>query len=173
MQLCTVPILGLGKNRFFGIFQVATIFYRVPEILQCHSLFRIALSEAVRKWDQVRTITFISDCIEHSCQCVLKFFPIISGKLRKNLTEHVNKIATHGRRKCQWWGAIVIISMRWYLDIKKIMLRQLVGILTLIIQLTATGADVFCSHTTLSISSTARKPPSPSEPFFHFSIRRT
>ena len=28
--------------------KVATMFYRVPEILQCHSQFRIALTEAVK-----------------------------------------------------------------------------------------------------------------------------
>jgi len=32
--------------------KVATMFYRVPEILQCHSQFRIALSEAVKNWDE-------------------------------------------------------------------------------------------------------------------------
>ena len=34
--------------------KVATMFYRVPEILQCHSQFRIALTEAVKHWDEVR-----------------------------------------------------------------------------------------------------------------------
>ena len=33
--------------------KVATMFYRVPEILQCHSQFRIALTEAVKNWDEV------------------------------------------------------------------------------------------------------------------------
>ena len=42
------PILSESK--------VATMFYRVPEILQIHSQFRIALSEAVRNWDEVKTI---------------------------------------------------------------------------------------------------------------------
>jgi len=32
--------------------KVATMFYRVPEILQCHSQFRIALTEAVKNWDE-------------------------------------------------------------------------------------------------------------------------
>ena len=41
------PILSEAK--------VATMFYRVPEILQIHSQFRIALSEAVKNWDEVRT----------------------------------------------------------------------------------------------------------------------
>ena len=40
------PILSEAK--------VATMFYRVPEILQIHSQFRIALSEAVKNWDEVR-----------------------------------------------------------------------------------------------------------------------
>ena len=39
------------------------MFYRVPEILQCHSQFRIALTEAVKNWDQVTcTSTCISTC---------------------------------------------------------------------------------------------------------------
>ena len=37
--------------------KVATMFYRVPEILQCHSQFRIALTEAVKNWDEVRSKT--------------------------------------------------------------------------------------------------------------------
>ena len=41
------PILSDSK--------VATMFYRVPEILQIHSQFRIALSEAVKNWDEVRS----------------------------------------------------------------------------------------------------------------------
>ena len=32
------------------------MFYRVPEILQCHSQFRIALSEAVKNWDEEERI---------------------------------------------------------------------------------------------------------------------
>ncbi|CAG7820463.1 unnamed protein product [Allacma fusca] len=31
--------------------KISSIFHRVPEILQCHSLFRIALAECVRRWD--------------------------------------------------------------------------------------------------------------------------
>ena len=38
------PILSSSK--------VDVLFHRVPEILQCHLLFRIALSEAVRNWDK-------------------------------------------------------------------------------------------------------------------------
>ncbi|TRY79106.1 hypothetical protein TCAL_02839 [Tigriopus californicus] len=37
------PILSQQK--------VQTLFHRVPEILQCHLLFRIALSEAIKNWD--------------------------------------------------------------------------------------------------------------------------
>ena len=33
--------------------KVATMFYRVPQILQCHQQFRLALGEAVKNWDQV------------------------------------------------------------------------------------------------------------------------
>ena len=33
--------------------KVATMFYRVPEIQQIHSQFRIALTEAVKNWDEV------------------------------------------------------------------------------------------------------------------------
>ncbi|CAG0890315.1 unnamed protein product [Cyprideis torosa] len=42
------PILGVGK--------VHSLFYRIPEILQIHSLFRVALSERVRLWDQEEAI---------------------------------------------------------------------------------------------------------------------
>ena len=38
------PILSSAK--------VQTLFHKVPEILQCHLLFRIALSEAVKQWDK-------------------------------------------------------------------------------------------------------------------------
>jgi hypothetical protein len=51
MYLCTHNCLLKTLN--IVALQVATIFYRVAEILQCHSIFRIALAEAVRKWDQV------------------------------------------------------------------------------------------------------------------------
>eukprot|EP00095_Tigriopus_kingsejongensis_P003352 maker-scaffold787_size97196-snap-gene-0.12 protein:Tk03352 transcript:maker-scaffold787_size97196-snap-gene-0.12-mRNA-1 annotation:"rho guanine nucleotide exchange factor 10" len=37
------PILSQPK--------VQTLFHKVPEILQCHLLFRIALSEAIKNWD--------------------------------------------------------------------------------------------------------------------------
>jgi Rho guanine nucleotide exchange factor 10 len=32
--------------------KIATLFHRLPEILQCHTLFRIALAESVRNWDR-------------------------------------------------------------------------------------------------------------------------
>ncbi|XP_066993749.2 rho guanine nucleotide exchange factor 10-like protein [Anabrus simplex] len=38
------PILSNNK--------IATLFLRLPEILQCHTLFRIALAESVRNWDR-------------------------------------------------------------------------------------------------------------------------
>lgn len=38
------PILSSSK--------IATLFHRLPEILQCHTLFRIALAECVRNWDR-------------------------------------------------------------------------------------------------------------------------
>uniref|UniRef100_A0A7G3ATU0 Putative guanine nucleotide exchange factor n=1 Tax=Lutzomyia longipalpis TaxID=7200 RepID=A0A7G3ATU0_LUTLO len=38
------PILSTSK--------ISTLFYRLPEILQCHTLFRIALAECVRNWDR-------------------------------------------------------------------------------------------------------------------------
>ncbi|XP_046596842.1 rho guanine nucleotide exchange factor 10-like protein isoform X1 [Neodiprion lecontei] len=38
------PVLGQSK--------IATLFHRLPEILQCHTLFRIALAECVRSWDK-------------------------------------------------------------------------------------------------------------------------
>jgi len=36
--------------------KVETMFYRVPQILECHSQFRIALSEAVKNWDEEEKI---------------------------------------------------------------------------------------------------------------------
>lgn len=38
------PILSGSK--------ITTLFHRLPEILQCHTLFRIALAESVRNWDR-------------------------------------------------------------------------------------------------------------------------
>lgn len=38
------PILSGSK--------IITLFHRLPEILQCHTLFRIALAESVRNWDR-------------------------------------------------------------------------------------------------------------------------
>ncbi|XP_015110242.1 rho guanine nucleotide exchange factor 10-like protein isoform X2 [Diachasma alloeum] len=38
------PILSQTK--------IATLFHRLPEILQCHTLFRVALAECVRSWDK-------------------------------------------------------------------------------------------------------------------------
>ncbi|KAF4520916.1 hypothetical protein B566_EDAN014411 [Ephemera danica] len=32
--------------------KIGVLFHRLPEILQCHTLFRIALSESVRNWDR-------------------------------------------------------------------------------------------------------------------------
>lgn len=32
------------------------VFYRVKEILQCHSMFQIALASRVSEWDAVETI---------------------------------------------------------------------------------------------------------------------
>ncbi|KAK9877071.1 hypothetical protein WA026_016100 [Henosepilachna vigintioctopunctata] len=37
------PILSNSK--------ITTLFHRLPEILQCHTLFRIALAECIRNWD--------------------------------------------------------------------------------------------------------------------------
>jgi Rho guanine nucleotide exchange factor 10 len=42
------PILSHNK--------VQLLFHRVPEILNCHTLFRIALSEAIRNWDKEEKI---------------------------------------------------------------------------------------------------------------------
>ncbi|XP_066590012.1 rho guanine nucleotide exchange factor 10 isoform X2 [Prorops nasuta] len=38
------PILSQSK--------IATLFHRLPEILQCHTLFRIALAECIKSWDK-------------------------------------------------------------------------------------------------------------------------
>ena len=42
------PILSSNK--------VETLFHRVPEILHYHTLFRIALSEAISNWDRDEAI---------------------------------------------------------------------------------------------------------------------
>ena len=42
------PILGSNK--------ISTLFHRIPEILQCHTLFRLALSECARTWDKEEKI---------------------------------------------------------------------------------------------------------------------
>ena len=39
-----------------GASKIATLFHRVQEILQCHTLFRLALSECVRSWDKEEKI---------------------------------------------------------------------------------------------------------------------
>ena len=44
MEESSPPILSHNK--------VQLLFHRVPEILHCHSLFRIALSEAIKNWDR-------------------------------------------------------------------------------------------------------------------------
>lgn len=48
------PILSANK--------ISTLFHRLPEILQCHNLFRIALADCVRNWDRDEKIgdVFIS-----------------------------------------------------------------------------------------------------------------
>ena len=42
------PILNSSK--------LQTLFYRLTDILQCHTLFRIALTECVRQWDKEEKI---------------------------------------------------------------------------------------------------------------------
>ncbi|CAH0554522.1 unnamed protein product [Brassicogethes aeneus] len=44
LEESTPPILNATK--------ISTLFLRLPEILQCHTLFRIALAECVRNWDK-------------------------------------------------------------------------------------------------------------------------
>lgn len=42
------------------------VFYRVKEILQCHSMFQIALASRVSEWDAVETIgdVFVASVIQ-------------------------------------------------------------------------------------------------------------
>ena len=42
------PILSSSK--------IGTLFHRLPEILQCHTLFRLALAECARSWDREEKI---------------------------------------------------------------------------------------------------------------------
>lgn len=44
MEESSPPILSSSK--------IQTLFHRLPEILQCHTLFRIALAESIRNWDR-------------------------------------------------------------------------------------------------------------------------
>lgn len=44
LEECSPAILSTNK--------ITVLFRKLPEILQCHTLFRIALAEAVRTWDQ-------------------------------------------------------------------------------------------------------------------------
>ncbi|XP_053208339.1 rho guanine nucleotide exchange factor 10-like [Panonychus citri] len=48
MEESTPPILSQNK--------INTIFYRVEQILQCHTIFGIALSQCVREWDEKEKI---------------------------------------------------------------------------------------------------------------------
>lgn len=43
LEESTPPILSQSK--------IATLFHKLPEILQCHNLFRVALGGCVKKWD--------------------------------------------------------------------------------------------------------------------------
>lgn len=48
MEESNPPILGTNK--------ILTLFHRVPEILQCHTTFRLNLSECIRSWDKEEKI---------------------------------------------------------------------------------------------------------------------
>ena len=39
-----------------GAGKIATLFHRIPEILQCHTLFRLALADCARTWDKEERI---------------------------------------------------------------------------------------------------------------------
>ena len=59
------PILSESK--------VSTMFHRVPEILQVHSQFRIALSDAIKNWDEVRQKKLLIKLSEINCLTVFFF----------------------------------------------------------------------------------------------------
>ena len=46
------------SSKVVSIKKVLILMDRVPEILQCHSQFRIALAEAVKNWDEVGSVDF-------------------------------------------------------------------------------------------------------------------
>lgn len=48
------------------------VFYRIKEILQCHSLFQIALASRVAEWDAVETIgdVFVASVTQLACPVV-------------------------------------------------------------------------------------------------------
>ncbi|TSM04821.1 Rho guanine nucleotide exchange factor 10-like protein [Bagarius yarrelli] len=49
------PLLE-AEPRILSTRKIQPIFYRVKEILQCHTMFQIALASRVAEWDQVETI---------------------------------------------------------------------------------------------------------------------
>lgn len=49
------PLLE-AEPRILSTRKIQPIFYRVKEILQCHTMFQIALASRVAEWDQTETI---------------------------------------------------------------------------------------------------------------------
>lgn len=60
------------------------MFHRVEQILQCHNIFGIALTQCVRQWDQEEKIgdVFVASVsFKNYCSKFLKIFKIVSNSL--------------------------------------------------------------------------------------------
>ncbi len=74
------PILSSSK--------VQVLFHRVPEILQCHLVFRIALADAIKNWDveekigDVFVASFSKVGISGDSSCSTKFSCIIEQRIQ-------------------------------------------------------------------------------------------
>lgn len=45
-----------AEPRILSLKKIQTVFYRLKEILQCHSMFQIALASRVAEWDHTEKI---------------------------------------------------------------------------------------------------------------------
>lgn len=74
------------EPKFLSERKLKTVFYRVKEILQCHSLFQIALASRVSEWDSVEMIgdVFVASVIKPGHPDVHRALhaPVLSSLLR-------------------------------------------------------------------------------------------
>ena len=69
------------SSKVVSIKKVLIVMDRVPEILQCHSQFRIALAEAVKNWDEVGVVDFRMKVVDF-------FYEAESGS---NILQHISR----------------------------------------------------------------------------------